>query len=405
MTDLFLKLFVKNFKDAQNNSVREKVGKMSGIVGIVLNVLLAAAKIAVGALFGVLSVLADGINNLTDCGGNVVSLVSIKLSAKPADSEHPYGHRRMEYIASMIVAFIVLVLAFELGAESVEKVILLCKGAAGVLDFDLWIVGALSLSILVKLWMFVFNLRLSKRYSSDLLKATAIDSISDVCSTAAVLIAVVISHFASVNLDGPMGFVVAVVIAVAGIKILKETCNRLLGEAPDEQVTKNIETRVKNFDGVLGIHDLDIHNYGPNKYYASVHVEVDAAVNVMHSHELLDRIERDFRENTDITLVTHLDPVVTGDAELDEYKSEVEQIVRSLDEHFSIHDFRMVKGPTLTTLIFDVAVHYDTKLSAEEIKNYVQTELDKKHCGVYVVPTVDRQIKSDDEKHNRRKRK
>ena len=395
MTELLLKIFVKNRKDVQNNSVREKVGKMSGIVGIVLNLLLATAKIVVGALFSVISVFADGLNNLADCSGNVVSIVSIKMSSKPADSEHPYGHRRMEYIASMIVAFIVLVVAFELGVESVRKTVLLVKGEAEALEFDIWIIIALSISILVKLWMFVFNLRLSRRYSSDLLKATAVDSISDVCSTSAVLCAVIISHFTGINLDGPMGLIVAIVIAACGIKIIKVTANRLLGEAPDEQMIKSIETRVKNFDGVLGIHDLNVHSYGPNQYYASVHVEVDAAVDVTQSHELLDRIERDFCENTDITLVTHMDPIVTVDAELDAYKAEVEQIVRSLDEHFSIHDFRMVKGPTLTTLIFDVAIHFDTKLTADEIRNCVQTELDKTHVGVYVVPTIDRQIKSD----------
>lgn len=405
MTDLLLKLFVKNYRDTQSVSVREKVGKMSGIVGIMLNLLLATAKILVGALFGVLSVLADGLNNFTDCGGNAVALVSIKMSAKPADSEHPYGHRRMEYIASMIVAFIVLVLAFELGSESVNKIIVLCKGEAEVLDFNLWIVLALSVSVLVKLWMFVFNLRLSKRYRFDLLKATAIDSISDVGATSAVLAAVVISHFAGINLDGPMGLAVAVVIAITGIKILKETSNSLLGEAPSEQLTISIESRVKSFDGVLGIHDLNVHSYGPDRYYASVHVEVDAAVSVMESHELLDKIERDFADNTDITLVTHLDPIVTGDAELDAYKARVEEIVHALDEHYSIHDFRMVKGPTTITLIFDVAVHFDTRLLPDEVKNYIQTELEKTHPGVYIVPTVEKQIKPDEDNRNRKKSK
>ena len=404
MTELFLKLFVKNHKDAQNNAVRERVGKMSAIVGIVLNLLLAAAKIVVGVLFSVIAVLADGLNNLADCSGNVVSIVSIKMSSKPADSEHPYGHRRMEYIASMIVAFIVLVVAFELGISSTEKIIQLVGGKAETLDFNLWLVITLSVSILVKLWMFVFNWRLSRRYSFDLLKATAIDSISDVGATSAVLVAVTVSRFTGINLDGPMGLAVAVLIAVSVFKIMRVAFNHLLGEAVDEQMIKDIETRVKSFDGVLGLHDLNVHNYGPNQYYASVHVEVDAAVNVLESHELMDRIERDFRENTDITLVTHLDPIVTGDAELDAYKAEVETIVRTLDEHFTIHDFRMVKGPTLTTLIFDVAIHFDTKLTAEELKNYVQTELDKTHSGVYVVITVDRQIKSDVKRRDKKQK-
>lgn len=398
MTKLLLKLFVKNHKDVQNPQVRESVGRLSGIVGIVLNVLLSAAKITVGAIFSVLSVLADGLNNLTDCGSNVVSLVSLKLANKPADSEHPYGHRRMEYIASMIVAFIVLVLAFELGTESVKKIILLAKGEAEQLDFGLWTILALSISILVKFWMFVFNRRLAKRYRFDLLSATATDSISDVCATTAVLVAVIVSHFANVNLDGVMGLVVSVVIAVSGIKILKSTVNRLLGEAPSEEMVHSIEARIKNYEGVYGIHDLNLHNYGPNLYYASVHVEVDAAQDVLVSHDLMDRIEQDFKTNTDIVLVTHLDPIVVGDPEVDSYKTEVEQIVKGMDEHFDIHDFRMVKGPTHTNLIFDVAVHFDTPLSAGEITSRIQAEVDSLHKGehdVFVVPTVERQIRPD----------
>lgn len=395
MTDLLLRLFVKNRKDTQNPVVRENVGKMSSIVGIVLNILLAAAKIVVGALFGVLSVLADGLNNFTDCGSNVVSFVSIKLASKPADSEHPFGHRRMEYIASMIVAFIVLLLAAELAIESVTQIVDFAKGQVDATDFNVWLIVALSVSVAVKFWMFVFNYRLAKRYSFTLLKATATDSISDVCATGAVLVALIISHYTGVNLDGFMGLAVAVFIAVAGIKILKGTINQLLGEAPSEQLTKQIVERIKSFDGVLGIHDLNVHNYGPNKFYASVHLEVDAAVGVLDSHDLSDRIERDFAENTDITLVTHLDPIVVGDSEVDAYKAQTEKIVKSLDEHFAVHDFRMVKGPTHTNLIFDVAVHYDTEMTNREIVDYIQTEINNVYQNVFVVPNVERQLKDD----------
>lgn len=406
MTNLLLKIFVKNNKDVTNTNVRENVGKMSGLVCIVLNVLLATAKIVVGAVFSVLSVLADGLNNLTDCGSNVVSLVSIKLANKPADSDHPFGHRRMEYIASMIVAFIVLFLAFQLASESVTKIVALVKGEAEELNFGLWTILALSVSVLVKLWMFIFNSKLAKRYSSQLLKATATDSISDVLGTSAVLVALVISHFTGFNLDGIMGVAVSVVIGIAGIKILKSTANELLGEAPDEETLQSIVQRIKSFDGVKGIHDLNVHNYGPNKYYASVHVEVDAAVDVMESHDLMDRIERDFAENTDVTLVTHLDPIVVGDPVLDGYKEEITNIVKAMDDHFDIHDFRMVKGTTHTNLIFDVAVHFDTKLSAKQIADHIQQEVNKLHQNVYVVPTVDRQIAEDaPKKKNKTKQK
>lgn len=399
MTRLLLKIFVKNSENNHDAAVREKVGKLSGIVGIVLNVLLAAAKIVVGAVFSVLSVLADGLNNLTDCGSNVISLVSLKLAGKPADSEHPYGHKRMEYVASMIVAFIVLVLAFELGMESASKIVDLVQGNAQELTFSIWTVVALCVSVVVKFWMFLFNRKLGNEYNSELLKATSVDSVSDVCATLAVLVAVVVSHFIGINLDGIMGVAVAVFIAVAGIKILKETINQLLGEAPSKQLVDSVVERIKRFDGVCGIHDLNVHNYGPDKYYASVHVEVDASVDVMQSHELMDKIERDFTQNTDITLVTHMDPVVVGDPELDSYKSQVEEIVQQLDEHFSIHDFRMVKGPTLTNLIFDVAIHFDTKLTPVQIQQYIQQKIDQTHTNVFVVPTVEQQISSDRGKH------
>lgn len=395
MTNMLLRLFIKNHKDTQNPVVRENVGKMSSIVGIVLNVLLATAKIVVGALFGVLSVLADGLNNFTDCGSNVVALVSIKLASKPADSEHPFGHRRMEYIASMIVAFIVLLLAAELAIESVTKIVDFAKGVVDATDFNVWLIVALSVSVVVKFWMFVFNYRLAKRYSFPLLKDTATDSISDVCATGAVLIALIISHYTGVNLDGIMGLAVAVFIAMAGVKILKGTVNQLLGEAPSEQLTKQIEERIKSFDGVLGLHDLNVHNYGPNKFYASVHLEVDAAVDVLDSHDLSDRIERDFAENTDITLVTHLDPIVVGDAEVDAYKLQTEKIVQSLDEHFAVHDFRIVKGTTHTNFIFDVAVHFDTEMTNREIVDYIQTEINNVYQNVFVVVNVERQIKDD----------
>lgn len=393
MTMLLLKLFVPNYKDVNSVAVRDKVGKLAGAVCIALNTLLAAAKITVGALFGLVSVLADGVNNLTDCGSNVVSLVSIKLAERPADKEHPYGHRRAEYVASMIVAFIVLMVALELAIEGVTGIIDLINGNVEPVSFKIWTIAALSVSILVKLWMFAFNKILAKRYRFELLNATAIDSISDVCATGAVLIAIIVSHFTGFNADGIMAVIVAVVIAVNGIKILKETLKHLLGEGADEKLAREVVNRIKNFDGVLGVHDLNIHNYGPDFYYASAHVEVDSAVPVLDSHDMIDQIERDFAENTNIKLVIHMDPIVTDDPELDTYKSEVKQIVKSMDESFDIHDFRMVKGPTHVNLIFDVAITFDTKLTESQIMADIQAGVNKLHDNVYVVPTIERQIR------------
>ena len=392
MTNLILKLFVKNHTDTKNAKVREQVGKVASVVGIVVNLVLSLCKIAVGTLFGLISVMADGFNNLTDCGSNIVSLISFKLASRPADKEHPYGHARIEYVASMIVGFIVMLLAFELGSESVNKIVDLVKGNSTQVTFEVITVVVLGISILGKLWFYFFNSKLAKTYNAELLKATASDSLSDVFATTAVLVSVVISPFTGFNTDGIMGIVVAVLIAIAGVGILRDTLNHLLGASPTEELIKSIEERIRCFDGVLGIHDLHVHNYGPNKFYASVHVEVDSAVDVMESHDMIDEIERDFANNTDIMLVIHLDPIVIGDPELDTYRQEILAIVQQLDKAFDIHDFRMVKGPTHTNLIFDVAVSYDTKLTSTQIVEHIQQQISLAHPNVYVVPTVERKL-------------
>ncbi|MBR7177140.1 MAG: cation transporter [Clostridia bacterium] len=392
MTNLILKLFVKNHTDTKNAKVREQVGKVASIVGIVVNLVLSLCKIAVGTLFGLISVMADGFNNLTDCGSNIVSLISFKLASRPADKEHPYGHARIEYVASMIVGFIVMLLAFELGMESVNKIVDLVNGNSTQVTFEVITVVVLGISILGKLWFYFFNSKLAKTYNAELLKATASDSLSDVFATTAVLVSVVISPVTGFNTDGIMGIVVAVLIAIAGVGILRDTLNHLLGASPTEELIKSIEERIRCFDGVLGIHDLHVHNYGPNKFYASVHVEVDSAVDVMESHDMIDEIERDFANNTDIMLVIHLDPIVIGDPELDTYRQEILAIVQQLDKAFDIHDFRMVKGPTHTNLIFDVAVSYDTKLTSTQIVEHIQQQISLAHPSVYVVPTVERKL-------------
>lgn len=393
MTNLLLRLFVKNYKDADNPVVRDKVGKLSGVICIVLNILLAAAKMTVGILCGLVSVIADGINNLTDCGSNAVSLVSIKLANRPPDKEHPYGHRRIEYIASMVVAFIVLVVAFELLSEGITKIVAVFKGTAEAPALEMWTMITLGVSVLVKLWMFFFNRKLGKRYDFELLKATAVDSISDVCATSAVLVATILLRYTGFNADGFMAVAVAVVIAVSGVKILKETFKHLLGEGADAKLSREVTERIMRFEGVLGVHDLNIHSYGPNSYYASVHVEVDADVPILISHDIIDQIERDFAENTNIKLVIHLDPIVLGDPELDGYRKKIERIVNTLGEDCSIHDFRMVKGATHINLIFDVAISYDSKLKEREAAEYIQAEVDKIYTNVFVVPTVERQVK------------
>lgn len=387
MTELLLKLFVKNHKETTDGNVRTAVGRLSGVVCMVINIVLALAKITIGVLFGVLSALADGINNLSDCGNNIISIIGFKLSSKPADKDHPYGHKRIEYVASLAVGIVIAVLALQLFAEGVGKII--DPVSTG---FSWWTVGVLGASILGKLWMFIFNRKLSKRYSSDLLQATATDSVSDVFATSGVLLAVFLTEWTGfLYFDGITTVIVAVLIALAGLGILKNTMNQLLGAAPDKDLTKTVYDRIMQYDGVLGIHDLTVHNYGPEMYYASVHVEVDSSVNVMESHELIDTIERDFCENTNITLVVHMDPIVIGDPELDGYKDEIRCIVGDLDNTFNVHDFRMVKGPERTNLIFDIAIPYESELTDNEIFEHIQGKVSKIHSNVYIVPTIEKQ--------------
>lgn len=382
-----MKLFVKNHKETTDGNVRTAVGRLSGVVCMVINIVLALAKITIGVLFGVLSALADGINNLSDCGNNIIAIIGFKLSSKPADKDHPYGHKRIEYVASLAVGIVIAVLALQLFAEGVGKII--DPVSTG---FSWWTVGVLGASILGKLWMFIFNRKLSKRYSSDLLRATATDSVSDVFATSGVLLAVFLTEWTGfLYFDGITTVIVAVLIALAGLGILKNTMNQLLGAAPDKDLTKTVYDRIMQYDGVLGIHDLTVHNYGPEKYYASVHVEVDSSVNVMESHELIDTIERDFCENTNITLVVHMDPIVIGDPELDGYKDEIRCIVGDLDNTFNVHDFRMVKGPERTNLIFDIAIPYESELTDNEIFEHIQGKVSKLHSNVYIVPTIEKQ--------------
>lgn len=386
MGRLLIKLFVKDADDVDSPRVRAAYGTLAGAVGIVLNILLAVGKIVVGTLFGALSVTADGFNNLTDCGSNVVSVIGFKVAEKPADKEHPYGHQRMEYIAAMIVAFIVLVVAVELAIESVGKLITPEES-----EFSIATIVVLAVSVLVKLWMFFFNRLLAKKISSPTLKATATDSISDSAATLAVIVALIISHFTSVDLDGVMGLVVAILIAVAGIGIFRSTLSRLLGEAPDKEVVEGIKDRVMSYQGVVGLHDLNVHSYG-KKLYASVHVEVDSRLSITEGHELADEIERDFAANTEIVMLVHIDPVAVDDPIVDRYREMTLGVVRAIDPEFSIHDFRVVNGVARVNLIFDVAIPFGGKLTEDDVEKRIKDAFAAIDPKLNPMPTVERQL-------------
>ena len=366
---------------------RDKIGKKTSIIGIIANIALAAGKIVAGLLGGFISVVADGLNNLSDCGSSIVSFISFKMSSKPADKEHPYGQERIEYISSMIVAFLIMIIAFELVTESITKIINPMSA-----EFSIVILIVLIASIAVKCAMFFFYNHCAKKIDSELLKASAVDSLSDCISTSVVLISVVIGKFTGVNIDGYAGLLVAIFIAIAGIKILKEVMSKLIGQAPDKEIFEKIKTKILSHEEVLGIHDLNVYCYGPNKYFASVHIELDAKMDGLAAHEIVDDIEKEFLQDTNVVLTGHHDPIVTDDAEVNKMRKKVNEIVLSIDKTFKMHDFRMVKGPNKTNIIFEIAVAFDTKIKDEEIINKLVVEIEKIDTKYKPVIMIEKQM-------------
>lgn len=362
---------------------RNNQGKIASFVGIAVNIILAGIKITVGAIFGLISVLADGLNNLTDCGNSIISAVSFKLSSRPADKEHPFGHERIEYICSLVVALLILIVAFDTFKESVGKII-----SPASLTFSVWIIVALCGSILAKCCLYFYYKSVAKKIDSDMLKASAIDCLSDCVSTSVVLISVIVWKTTAINLDGYAGLLVALFIAFSAVGILREIFSKLIGQAPDEDFMTEIKNKILAYDGVLDVHDLSVYSYGPNKYFASAHIEVDANVDVLVSHELIDDIERDFIANTNIVLTGHLDPIVTDNCEANELKEKVIIALKEMNEKFSLHDFRLVCGERRTNVLFDIAIPYDTKMTKSEIAEKVRKiicDIDAKYCAIITV--------------------
>ncbi len=358
-------------------------GSLASVIGILANLVLAGCKIAVGAIFGVISVLADGLNNMTDCGSSIVSVISFKLSARPADKEHPYGHERIEYVCSLVVAFLIAVVAIDTIKESVSKII-----APQQTDFSYIVLLVLAFSVITKLCLFVYYKSTAKKINSSILSASAVDCLTDCVATSVVGICCVIGKVFSVNIDGYAGIVVALFIGWSAVNILKDIFSKLIGQAPDKEFLNDIKQRILSYEGVIDVHDLSVYSYGPNKYFASVHIEVDANVDVLVSHELVDDIERDFIKNTNIVLTGHLDPIVTDNVEVNLLKEKVMTAVGDINSAFSIHDFRVVFGERRTNVLFDVAIPYDTELTkqqiSEKVKNAVK-EIDEKYCAVITV--------------------
>ena len=381
--NFLVRRFIKNYQDTKDANVRTNVGKLSGIVGIFSNLFLFVIKFVIGTIVHSVSIQADGVNNLTDAGSNIISILSFHLANKPADKDHPFGHERTETIASLFVGILILVLGFETAKESISKVI-----HPGSIDFRIASVIILLISIIVKFWMYAYNKKLSKTYDSSLLEATALDSISDVCGTTAVLVSTLLSPVLHFNLDGYMGIVVSGIILYGAYGLLRDMINSLIGEAPDPELVHNIVDRIMAHPAILGVHDMMLHNYGPNKIFASAHVEVDSSKDIFETHDHIDNIEREVKENMNIDLVLHMDPVKVNDPETELYRAKVVEAIHQIDPKWGFHDFRIVSGPTHVNLVFDLAIPFEEKYSQEEIEAMLLKHIqsDKK---IYFVLTID----------------
>lgn len=386
MTGLLLRLFVKDADNTENPAVHTSIGKMAGFTGICCNILLFLGKLLAGLLSGSVSILADAINNLSDAGSSLVTLLGFYLAQRPADKEHPYGHARYEYLSGLVVSTLILVIGLELGKSSFEKVLLPKPILATPV---VW--GVLTVSLCLKLWMSHFFRTLGARIRSVTLTAASADSRNDVIATAGVLLGYIVSSLFGVNVDGIVGLGIAAFILWSGIGIARDTISPLLG-ARDPELVKKLSALVLSHEKVLGIHDLLVHDYGPGQCFASVHAELSAEENPLACHDIIDDIEQDAWERLNVHLVIHYDPVMTNDAEWNRMRTLTEGWVRQVNPRLSIHDFRMVRSARQTKLVFDLAIPYDMALSAREVQTFIAEQLQKEGRDYQTIIHLDRQM-------------
>lgn len=385
MTDLILRIFVRDHKNTEDPAVRDKCGRVAGAVGIVTNFLLFLMKIIVGTFFHSVSVTADAVNNLTDSGSSVVTLIGFKMASKPADEKHPFGHARIEYLSGVIVSFIVIFLGLQLGMSSVEKILTPEENALTPVALVV-----LVISILAKLWQCLFYRKVGRMIKSESVEATSKDSRNDVIATSVVLLGAVITMLTGVNLDGYMGAAVALFIVFSGVQLTISTADPLLGQAPEGELVQTITEKMLSYPGIIGMHDLAVHNYGVGRCFASAHCEVDAKNDILVSHDLIDNIERDFSRDLGIHMVIHLDPVIVGDARTDALHCKVQSLVTALYPTVTIHDFRVIWGVTHSNIVFDAAVPFSVKDSDAVITQKLEAEIQKLDPDYRTVVTIDR---------------
>ena len=380
-----VRLFIKNCDDVNNPAVREKYGVLAGAVGIVLNLLLSAGKLFAGLATGSISITADAFNNLSDAGSSVVTLVGFKVAGQKADDGHPFGHGRMEYLAGLLVSLMILLVGVELGKSSIEKIL-----RPEAVEFSPVSVAILAASILVKLWMGRFNRVLGRRIGSAAMAATAADSVSDAVATAAVLAGALVNRFAHVNIDGWVGLAVAVFILRSGWGAAKDTINPLLGASPDPELVRQLRELVLSHPQVVGIHDMIIHDYGPGRRLCSFHAEVPQDADILAAHDAIDHIEREIQEKFGIETTVHMDPIATDDEKVTQLRARVAALAQAVEPEMTIHDFRVVEGPTHTNVIFDAVVPHRCRLSDQEVRERLSRAVTALDSAYQAVIQIDR---------------
>ena len=370
MTNLLIRLFIRDSQNTSSPKVRSAYGTLSGGVGIVVNILLSVVKLIIGSLSHSIAITGDALNNLSDAASSVISLLGFRIASKPADEKHPYGHGRLEYLCGLAVAVIIMFMGFELIKSSAEKIFNPEKP-----EFSIIAIVVLLISMLGKLWLALFNRKIGKAINSDTVDAVVKDSLSDIAATGASILSLILSRYFDLPFDGIFGVIVSLFVLWAGIGVFRNTSSSLLGQPPEPDTVKMIEEKILSYDGVYGVHDLIVHDYGPGRCFVTAHAEVPSDTDIMTSHDLMDVIEQDFKRDTAYILTLHMDPIVTDDRELDVMRKKVAAMVATLDSNWKIHDFRMVEGAGHTNLIFDIVLPVQLMEKKRQIKNQLDEDL------------------------------
>lgn len=385
MIKLLVKKFIKDSENVTDKGVREKYGILGGVLGIICNVFLFGIKLVIGLMMNSIAIISDAVNNLSDTGSSLVTIIGTKLSSRHPDKEHPFGHGRMEYISTLIVSFLIGIVGFELLKSSFSKII-----DPQPVEFNLLLIIILSVSVLIKVWMFSYNRYLGKKIKSTVLTATASDSLNDVIATSAVIISTIIGKFVSLPIDGIVGFIVSGMVIYTGFGIAKDTIDLLVGSAPDKELVEKIEKTVLEAEGIVGIHDLIVHDYGPGRVMASAHAEVPDTADIVRAHEIIDETEEKILRELGVTIVLHMDPITVNNEKVDRLKAEVTAVVAEVNPSYSIHDFRITDGEKNVNLLFDLAVPCEVEPSRRMADTVRIKETIMQRCsGTNVVMKID----------------